>query len=90
MIYPSNLIAYSTESSTEQMLQLTQSYDIRDKIINTFHLFEHYNIDTLKNKTFKSEVYKKYDENIIIKKNFILIFLIIYSRNFYIFTIHTK
>ena len=68
LIYPSNLIAYSTESSTEQMLQLTQSYDIRDKIINTFHLFEHYNIDTLKNKTFKSEVYKKYDENIIIKK----------------------
>ena len=68
LIYPSNLIAYSTESATEQMLQLTQSYDIRDKIINTFHLFEHYNIDTLKNKTFKSEVYKKYDENIIIKK----------------------
>ena len=68
LIYPSNLIAYSTESSTEQMLQLTQSYDIRNKIINTFQLFEHYNIDTLKNKTFKSEVYKKYDENIIIKK----------------------
>ncbi len=68
LIYPSNLIAYSTESATEQMLQLTQSYDIRDKIINTFHLFEHYDIDTLKNKTFKSEVYKKYDENIIIKK----------------------
>ena len=68
LIYPSNLIAYSTESATEQMLQLTQSYDIRDKIINTFYLFEHYDIDTLKNKTFKSEVYKKYDENIIIKK----------------------
>ena len=68
LIYPSNLIAYSTESATEQMLQLTQSYDIRDEIINTFHLFEHYGIDTLKNKTFKSEVYKKYDENIIIKK----------------------
>ena len=68
LIYPSNLIAYSTESATEQMLQLTQSYDIRDEIINTFHLFEHYDIDTLKNKTFKSEVYKKYDENIIIKK----------------------
>ena len=68
LIYPSNLIAYSTESATEQMLQLTQSYDIRDEIINTFHLFEHYDIDTLKNKIFKSEVYKKYDENIIIKK----------------------
>lgn len=68
LIYPSNLIAYSTESATEQMLQLTQSYDIRDKIINTFHLFDHYKIDTLKNKSFKSQVYKKYDENILIKK----------------------
>ncbi len=68
LVYPSNLIAYSTESATEQMLQLTQSYDIRDKIINTFHLFEHYEIDTIKNKTYRSEVYKKYDENIIIKK----------------------
>ena len=68
LVYPSNLIAYSTESSTEQMLQLTQSYDIRNRIINTFHLFEHYGIDTVKNLTHQSEVYKKYDENIIIKK----------------------
>ncbi len=68
LIYPSNLIAYSTESATEQMLQLAQSYDIRNKIIKTFHLFEHYGIDTVKNKIFRSEVYKKYDENIIIKK----------------------
>jgi capsule polysaccharide export protein KpsE/RkpR len=68
VVYPSNLIAYSTESATEQMLQLTQSYDIRDKIISTFHLFEHYKIDTTNNKTFRSEVYKTYDENIIIKK----------------------
>ena len=49
-------------------LQLTQSYDIRNKIIKTFNLFEHYGIDTLKNKIFKSQVYKKYDENILIKK----------------------
>ncbi len=68
LIYPSNLIAYSTESSTEQMLQLTQSYEIRDKIISTFRLFNHYRIDTLKNKFYRSEVYKKYDENILIKK----------------------
>jgi capsule polysaccharide export protein KpsE/RkpR len=68
VIYPSNLIAYSTESATEQMLQLTQSYDIRDRIIKTFNLYEHYNIDTVKNKTYRSQVYKIYDENINIKK----------------------
>jgi capsule polysaccharide export protein KpsE/RkpR len=68
IVYPSNLIAYSTESATEQMLQLAQSYDIRDKVINTFHLYEHYGIDTTRNKTFRSDVYQKYDENINIKK----------------------
>lgn len=68
LVYPSNLIAYSTESATEQMLQLAQSYDIRDKIIKTFNLFEHYDIDTLKNKTYQSLIYKMYDENILIKK----------------------
>src|SRR3954465_6632549 len=47
IVYPSNLIAYSTESATEQMLQLAQSYDIRNKIIDNFHLYNHYNIDTL-------------------------------------------
>ena len=68
LIYPSNLIAYSTESATEQMLQLTQSYDIRNQVINKFSLFEHYEIDSTKTKTYRSEVNKKYDENIIIKK----------------------
>jgi len=68
IIYPSNLTAYSTESETEQMLQLAQSYDIRDQIIKTFNLYDHYDIDTLKGRSFRSEVYKKYDENIIIKK----------------------
>jgi len=34
IVYPSNLIAYSTESATEQMLQITQSTDIRDKMLS--------------------------------------------------------
>ena len=68
LIYPSNLIAYSTESATEQMLQLTQSYDIRNRIIKTFKLYSHYGIDTVNNKASRSEVYERYDENINIKK----------------------
>src|SRR4051812_47029518 len=59
IVYPSNLIAYSTESATEQMLQLAQSYDIRNKIIRTFNLYQHYDIDTLNNKSFQSEIYNK-------------------------------
>ena len=68
LVYPSNLIAYSTESATEQMLQLTQSYEIRNRIIKEFRLFEHYDIDTLRDKSYMSKIYKMYDENINIKK----------------------
>jgi capsule polysaccharide export protein KpsE/RkpR len=68
LIYPSNLIAYSNESATEQMLQLAQSSDIRDWVIEAFDLYSHYEIDTLKNKFFRSEAIKMYDENITIKK----------------------
>ncbi len=68
VIYPSNLIAYSTESPTEQMLQLAQSYDIRDRIIQSFNLYKHYDLDTTRVKSYKSRIYQMYDENITIKK----------------------
>ena len=68
VIYPSNLIAYSTESATEQMLQITQSTDIRDKVINAFNLYQHYDIDTTSDLSFRTNVFRTYDENVIIKK----------------------
>ena len=68
LIYPSNLIAYSTESPTEQMLQLAQSYDIRNKIIASFNLYKHFDLDTTKVKSYLSKIYQLYEENIIIKK----------------------
>jgi uncharacterized protein involved in exopolysaccharide biosynthesis len=46
VVYPSNLTPYSTESPTEQMLQLFASDDLRDEMIRDFNLFEHYEIDT--------------------------------------------
>ena len=39
IVYPSNLVPYSTESPTEQMLQLFESDDIRDELIRDFDLF---------------------------------------------------
>ena len=68
IVYPSNLIAYSTESATEQMLQITQSTDIRDKIIHAFNLYDHYEIDTTSDMSFRTNVFRTYDENVIIKK----------------------
>jgi uncharacterized protein involved in exopolysaccharide biosynthesis len=46
VVYPSNLIPYSTESATEQMLQLFASEDIRDELIIDFDLYNHYEVDT--------------------------------------------
>jgi hypothetical protein len=50
VIYPANLGAYSTENATEQMLQLFESEDILDHLIRDFHLFKHYEIDSVKEK----------------------------------------
>ncbi len=68
IIYPSNLIAYSTESSTEQMLQMLQSSDVRQEIISSFNLMNHYELDSTKDIHAKGEVLKMYDDNVTINK----------------------
>ncbi len=68
IIYPSNLIAYSTESPTEQMLQMLQSSDVRKQVIMDFNLVNHYEIDSVKNTHALSEVLKMYEENVNINK----------------------
>ena len=67
IVYHGNLIAYSTESSTEQMLQLLQSSYIRDEVVNQFRLAERYNIDTT-SEQWQSDLFKRYEENVTIKK----------------------
>jgi hypothetical protein len=64
ILYPSNLIPYSTESPTEQMLQLLQSSDIRDSIVNHFNLMKHYSIDPAKVKFPRTELYGMYSDNV--------------------------
>lgn len=46
IVYPSNIIPYSSESPSEQMLQLFESADIRNALIHKFNLAARYNIDT--------------------------------------------
>ena len=57
IVYPGNLVAYSTESHTEQMVQLLESSFIRDKVIAQFHLAERYKIDTTA-ETWQTELFK--------------------------------
>ena len=43
-IYPSNILPYSEESQTEQMLQWMSSSDVRDSVIQKFDLPSHYKV----------------------------------------------
>jgi capsule polysaccharide export protein KpsE/RkpR len=43
-VYPANVIPFSEESKTEQILQVLQSSQIRNAIIQKFNLTEHYNV----------------------------------------------
>lgn len=67
LLYPSNIISYSSETPSEQLIQLLESGDIRDAIIHKFNLAEHYNIDTTE-ETGKSTLIKTYKSNIEIKR----------------------
>ncbi|MCF8367893.1 MAG: hypothetical protein K9G76_02535 [Bacteroidales bacterium] len=44
IVYPSNIAPYSDENETEQMLQILQSRDISDQVIEKFNLPKHYEI----------------------------------------------
>lgn len=44
VIYPSNILPYSQESQTEQMLQWLKSTDVRDSVVKKFDLGNHYKI----------------------------------------------
>lgn len=67
VLYPSNLIPYSMETPTEQLLQLFQSADVRTMMINEFKLPQHYGIDTA-SKASKTRLFLAYDENVRIRK----------------------
>jgi len=68
VLYPSNLTKYSDESPTEQLIQLLQASDIRDSVIKAFNLYQHYDIDSVNNKTHRTEIFKIYDQNVSINK----------------------
>lgn len=67
VLYPSNLIPFSNESSSEQLIQLFMSNEIRDSIIKKYNLFEHYEIDT-NNLHYKTYMEKELDGNIFLSK----------------------
>lgn len=67
VLYPINLPTLSTESKTEQMLQIIQSIDIRKKMIKTFDLCRHYKINP-SNRYWFSLVNDEFDGNVSFSK----------------------
>ena len=67
ILYPVNLPTFSTESNTEQMQQIIESMDIREKIFKTFDLATHYEIDTTEKYWFTT-LNKEFESNVSISK----------------------
>ena len=67
VVYPDNLKRYSEESTTEQMIQVLQSQDIVDSMVQRFDLPVHYKIDP-KYKYFRTELMRLYHERVSISK----------------------
>lgn len=47
-VYPANIVVYSEESTTEQLLQFMNSNEIRMYLLRKFNLYSHYKIDSTK------------------------------------------
>lgn len=66
-IYPSNVMPYSDESETEQMLQWITSMEVRDSVIKKFDLAKHYGISP-NEKYFASTLEYMFSKNVKISK----------------------
>jgi len=66
-IYPSNILPYSDESQTEQMLQWINSYDVRDSVMKKFDLPTHYKVSP-NEKYYASILEGLYNNNVKISK----------------------
>ncbi|MBI1288181.1 MAG: hypothetical protein GC178_11465 [Flavobacteriales bacterium] len=67
VLYPANIIPMGTETPTEQMLQVLESDNIRDSVVNLYHLYEAYGIDP-QSKSANSTLIKDYQDHVTFRK----------------------
>ncbi len=67
IVYPANLFPYSSESKSEQIMQLFESADIRDVVIKKFDLAKHYGIDTT-SASGSSDLIAEYESNVSVTR----------------------
>ena len=62
-----DILKFGTEEETEQLMQILQSNEIRQKIIDKYNLIQHYKIDPTE-KYAHTKLLKKYDDRINFRK----------------------
>ncbi len=62
-----DILKFGEEEEVEQLMQMLQSTDIRNRIIEKYDLYNHYNID-LNSKYPNSTLYKEYERNVKITR----------------------
>lgn len=62
-----DILKFGEEEEVEQLMQVLQSDEIRDRIITKYQLLEHYDIDTA-SKYPMTQLYKEFESNVSIKR----------------------
>ena len=62
-----DLVTFGEDEQSEQLLQILSSNKIRDRIIRTFNLMQHYGIDS-SSKYKYSQLFREYDKNITFRR----------------------
>ena len=76
-----DILGFGESEQTEQMLQILNSSDLRNKVIQKFDLLNHYEIDTT-SKFKLSKLYKIYESNIKFKRTeFMGVEIEVYDKN---------
>ncbi|TNF25946.1 MAG: hypothetical protein EP314_06300 [Bacteroidetes bacterium] len=67
VLYPANIIPMGTETPTEQMLQVLESDNIRDSVVELYRLYEAYEIDP-QAKSANAALFREYQSNVSYRK----------------------
>lgn len=62
-----DIMEFGAEEQAEQMLQILYSSKIKQRVINKFHLFEHYDIDST-SPTKMTDLFKEFESNITFRR----------------------
>lgn len=60
-------LGFGEEEQTEQLLQILNSKDLKNRVIKRYGLMEHYGIDS-STKYMKTKLYEIYDDNVTVKR----------------------